>query len=452
MRKRDKKFERFHRHSLIQYGLSFDFTTPSPDARFGITLIGPVDDEKRSYEFNFYPPLEKIHAGSSYLSVMHIESKRRDTIITILPKTEDKKFQDPFFVFTTHVVRSNLSHITKLYLTIVNNQLRGDIATPIWNPHFNMEWFIRSVIPNEYHSLDFFDPEQSMDSVDVSKIPQGSYIAGKSSYGLTASRSGKLLGFYPGTSDFSGWRAVSMRIGRLYEPLIAIMYLKNHSDYKFYEIGFTSVENGNGIDGCQVDGKINCSAIDFAAEFKCSKFNCDFEATYISQCVIEMACGFPFIDLVKFSERQVKQANTNIWMTKYECKEIRLYRNPELEKEILNLCHHSASLKGPKFDAVIQTEPYIEIRNKLENLARECNEKAKQVPVDLKIIEQFKQYKQNVLNVQSDDSILLDPTLDRIEKRQCRIFSLIQEENQDEFVKETIEQMEDYCELLKKKK
>lgn len=452
MSKRVKKFERFHRHSIIQYGLAFDFTTPSPNAQFGITLIGPVDDEKRSYEFLFNPPIEKIYAGSSHLSILHIESKRRDTIITILPKTNDKSFQDPFYIFSTHVARSHGDHITKLYLTIVNNQLRGDINVPIWNPHFNMQWFIRSVIENTYNTLEFFDPDQSLESVDVSKIPQGSYIAGKSSYGITASRFPKLLGFYPGTSDFSGWRAVSMRIGRLYEPLIAIMYLKHHSDYVFNEIGFTCIENGNGVDGCQVDGRISCGGVDFAVEFKSSKFNCDFEATYICQCVIELACGFPFVDLVKFSERQVKQPNSNVWTTQYECREIRLYRNPELEKEIINLGHHAASIKGTKFEDIIKTEPYVNIRSKLEKIAQECNQKATQIPVDLKIIEKFKEYKKNTIDIQSQDSILLDPTLDRIEKRQCRIFALIQEENQDEFVKETIEQMEDYCELLKKKK
>jgi hypothetical protein len=424
MSKRVKKFERFHRHSVIQYGLSFDFTTPSPTSKLGITLIGPVDEERRSYEFIFEPPLEKIHAGSSHLSIMHIESKRRDTLITILPKTEDKKFQEPFILFATHVVRLDPNYVTKMYLTIVNNQLRGDVTVPIWNPHFNMQWYIGL---DRYQSLDFSDAE---------RISYG---------GVTASKTGRLLGYYPGVSDFSGWRAVSMRVGRLYEPLIATLYLNHHPDYKFKESEFRFLENSN--DGAIVDGIINN---EFAVEFKSSKFNCDFEPVYMSQCILEMACGFPHVDLVKFCERQVK-ASGNLWVTTYECKEIRIYRNIELEKELVKLCRQSNVLKGPKFDAIIQTEPYVKMRATLENLTHQCNQNATQIPVDLKVVEKFKQYKQNLLDIQMDDSCLLDPVLDRIEKRQCRIFSAFQEENPSEFVKETIDQIQDYAELLKKR-
>lgn len=477
MSKRVKKFERFHRHSIHQYGLTFTFTTPSPNAQFGVTLVGgPVDDEKRSYEFIFDPQLEKIHAGSSYLTIMHIESKRKDTTITVLPKTEDKKFQEPFMLFPTHVCRTNKLAVTKMYLTIVNNQLRGDINIPIWNPHFNMQWFIGT---NRYHALDFFDPDQSLELVDVSKIPQGSYITGKPSFnGITASRTGRLLGYYPGTnSDFSGWRAVSMRLGRLYEPLIATIYLNHHPDYKFKEVGFLSLENGSPIDGSQVDGIIND---EFAVEFKSSKFNCDFEPVYISQCIMEMACGFPHIDLVKFCERQVRVSGAggpgnshpenphhdssvgnpgasgpgvshprnSLWATEYSCKEIRLYRNIELERDLITLCKESNALKGPKFDAIIQTEPFVNMRVKLEHLAKQCNENAKMIPVDLKLVERFKIYKQNILDIQSEDSCVLDPVLDRIEKRQSKIFADFQEEDKTSLVTETLKQIQDYTDIL----
>lgn len=453
MKKRVKKtyFERFHRHRVIQYGLAFDFTTPSPDTKFGITLIGQVDEERRNYEIRFDPPLEKIYGGSSHFSVTHIESKRKDTVITVLPKTEDKMLQGDFMIFPTHVIKSNAQGaLLLIYLTIVNNQMRGDINVPIWNPHFNLQWCLNRLLDNRYQALDFFDPEFKGGPVDVSKIPQGSFIANKTSYGLTSSRTGKLLGYFPGTSDFSGWKAVSMRIGRLYEPIIAATYLKHHSDYKFKEIGFTSLEEGSDADGAQIDGLING---EFAVEFKSSKFNCDFEPNYISQCIMEMACGFPHVDLVKFCEKQVKTSGTNIWTTTFECKEIRLYRNKDLEKELIGLCKQSMAIQRAnpsKFEALMQTEPYVKMRATLESLATECNQKAKQIPVDLKLIEDIKRYKQNTLDIQMEDSITLDPIIDRIEKRQARIFAAFQEENKEGFVKETMEQIQDYSELVKK--
>lgn len=442
MTKRVKKqelFERFYRHRIVQYGLFFDFTTPSPNARFGVTLIGPsTDEEKRSYEIRFNPPIEKIHGSSSYLNITHATSKRMDTVLTILPKTTDKKLQVPFVIFSTHVVRiEDEKHVVCMYLTIVNNQLRGDIDTPIWQPHFNMQFFMGRNV-KKYLPLDFFDPEYK-GPTDVSKIPQGSFIAAKVSYGLTSSRSGKLLGFFPGVSDFSGWKAVSMRTGRLYEPVIAGLYLKHHPEYTFNEIGFTSFQNGSEADGAQIDGLING---EFAVEFKSSKFNCDFEPSYISQCILEMACGFPHVDLVKFCERQ-KKTNDNVWETTYECKEIRIYRDVELEKQVIDLCKQA--MKNPKL-----SETFGDMRSRLQKIAAECNEKATQIPIDLKFIESFRRYKEDTLATQANDAIIMDPVMDRIEKRQARIFAAYQEENRNDFIRETMDQIQDYSELVKK--
>ena len=471
----------FHRHRIIHASLAFDFTSPSATTKFGLSSDS-IDEERRNYEILFNPPLEKIYASSSYLTVTHIPSKRMDTRICILPCTEDKKMESNHLIFVTHYVTldDQLNHCVSLHLSITNNQMRGDTDVPIWNPVFRFEWFCNRETGGRYKALGI--PISGGKFFDTSKFPQGSAIIGKGTGGISSNRTGKLVGFYleesaptGGGVTFTGWRAVTVRFGRISEIVGVLMYLKHHPDRVFSEAGYMSI--GDTLDGSQVDGIISTKLAvgaeisDFtsvpgvpgaegqgpevvsAIELKSSRSNCDFEASHISQCIGEMACGFSHIDLVRYCECPVKEPGKNVWSTKYECKEIRIHQNQEIEDELLKLCRQSAPLLKSNYKAFVelmQTPPYQKMRSYLEHMAKECNERAVQIPVDLELLDRLKKYKESVLNVQFDDSLTIDPVMDRIEKRQARIFAAFQEEDKLEIIRESMDQIQDYAELVKK--
>ncbi len=471
----------FNRQRIILHGLAVDFTTPSNECKFGIVCTSqPTSTESLSFEIRFNPPLEKIHASSSSVSIMHIESKRNDTRIFILPSTNDKKLQGNYILLPTHVIKldQKLDKIEIMYLSLQNCQLRGDVGTPIWEPVFNMRWFLNKELDGRFKALDIV-MDQSEEH-DVSKIPQGSALLGKQSGGITSSRVAKLVGYYPGRFEaIVGWKAVAVRFGKIYENVAMMMYMKKHADRVFHEVGFMSLEGSlSGLDGAMCDGIISevgaqrqrssnpsesansadsaesaqLGSLRYPIELKCSRSSCNFESSHIAQCIWELACGFPHIDLVRFCERQAKDTNSQTWSTVYECKEIRIYRDLEREAELIKLCKQSnLILKNDfnRFTELMQTPPYVKMRGFLDKMAAECNEKAQIVPVDADAIQRLVHYKKNVLDIQDLESFVLHPILDRIEKRQARIFAAYQEEDKSDFIRETMSQMQDYGELVK---
>jgi len=467
----------FHRHRIIHASLAFDFTTPSPVTKFGLSSDSTGDDS-RNYSIVFTPPLDRLSASSSYLTVTHLESKRMDTRICILPTTEDKKLEGTWFTFVTHYVEldAQLNACIGAQLSLTNCQLRGDIATPIWLPSFRLEWFCeRELGKGSYVPIDInASIVPNGGGTDVSKQLQGSgAVLSKGIGGITSSRTGKLIGYHQDGGQkevFNGWKAASVRFGKVHEPIAMLMYMKNHPDRIFTEAGYMSI--GDTVNGAMVDGVVSDTAkpvsdttapgvpsalsepliVHGAIEFKCSRSNCNFEPFHISQCIWEMACGFPYVDLVRYAEIPTKQPGTNIWNIQYECKEIRIYHNQELEDELIKLCKQSAPLlksNYAKFTELMQTAPYQKMRSYLENMAKECNERALSVPVDTDLLKRLEAYKENVIKIQFDDSLTVHPIMDRIEKRQARIFAAFQEADKRDFVQEAMAQVQDYAELVK---
>lgn len=447
---------RVRRDRVILNGLAFDFTTPSPESTIGVSICGNPKSDLLPMEIRFSPPLEKIYAASSTLAVMHIESKRTDTFLTILPHTEHKRLtKERYFEFATHVCKMDtetVSVVEVMYVTLNNEQLRGDVPTPIWRPSFNLGLGFHE----RYECLPFFPPDTPLtEPVDLSQVPQntGYPVTHKPAGGITSSRVPKLLGFYPGKDSFSGWRSAAVRFGRMSEEKAILMYLKQHPDYTYRETGFRSLENAGILDGAMSDGIITIeeSGETFPIELKASRANCNFEAAHLAQCIWEMATGFPFIDLVRYCERQVRNAQGQ-WETGYECKEIRLYRHPETERTIIELCQraHSLQYKDPaKFDQLTQeSEEFCKIRKQLEELATQANKDAKIIPVDVTVLQELEAYKQHVMDTQDIDNQVAHPLLDRIEKRQARIFAAFQEADAQTITKEVCEQLKDYTDLL----
>jgi hypothetical protein len=461
----------FHRHRVIHGSLAFDFTTPSPEAKFGVSSDDP--DDTRNYTILFNPPLEKSHGSSSYLTITHIESKRMDTRICILPKTEEKRLIRNWFIFVTHLVQldEQLNACIGAQLAVTNCQLRGDVDTPIWKPVFRLDWFCdRELGSGRYIPLNPVPTDSSL-PVDVSRQPQGSgTIINKGAGGISSNQAGKLIGYFMSKDGkkeaFTGWKAATVRFGKVNEPVAMLMYMNHHKDRVFSEAGYMSI--GETLHGAMVDGVVSTQAsthdpiipngverdLSGAVEFKCSRSNCNFEPFHISQCIWEMACGFPHVDLVRYAEIPNKQPGTNVWETLRVCKEIRIYRNQELEDELIRLCKLSHPLSKnnyAQFCELMQTEPYQKMRSYLEHMASKCNECASPIPVDLDLLKRLEKYKEHTLSIQFDDSLSVHPIMDRIEKRQARIFAAFQEVDAVEFIRETMDQMQDMGELVSAK-
>jgi hypothetical protein len=427
-----------YRHRILLNGLAFDFTTSMQNAQYGLTLIGsPTDTEEQTYEVKFVSPLTE----NVVIAVTHVESKRTDTVFSVYPDSDDFQVQGDFTVFPTHVVGTQ-----SLLFTLNNVQLRGDVPVPVWVPAFNLQWFVNREVGNRYIPLNFVHPLHT-GSVDLSLVPQRMRITAKPSGGITSSRCPKLLGYYPGGGDggaFTGWRAAAMRFGRLYEVVAVLMYLKRHPDYVFREVGFLSLEHGNDLDGAQPDGLVGQGG---GVEIKCSKTNCLFEPSHVAQCIWELGCGLTYVDLVRFCEKQVKR--DKLWVTEYECREVRIHRDPVLEKHVIGLCKRAHQVRDPKlFAELTQGDEYVNLRDHLATIAEEYNQRSEVIPVDVSVIDRLRAYKAQLLSTPPKVSPV--GILDDIERRQARIFSLFQEEGrEDELVDETAQQIRDYTEILR---
>lgn len=447
---------RLRRVRVNASGLAFDLTTPSPDTMLGVTVSHDRGDILH-VELCFSPPLEKIYGSSTVLSVTHLQSRRTDTRISILPHTDDKRVTEKIFLeFVTHVARmTDPSRVGLVYLDLENVQMRGDTDVPVWKPRFNLGLgFYEQLFPGRYRGLPFFPPD-TQGPVDLALVPQGRMITHKPSGGITGRKVPNLLGYYASEEGDpfeapTGWKAVSVRFGRQTEAIATLMYLKKHPERTFQEIGFLSSEHGGILDGAQCDGVVEEDDVRFAIEFKASRFNCRFEGSYIAQCIWEMGCGFPSVDLVRYCERQVREGSC--WEMRRECREIRFYRDLDTEQKVIALVQKAAAVKRKshkEFFHLINTPPYVEMRKHLDNLAEQANEHAEDIPVDDSLIESLQEYQKNALVEQDLDNVVMDPLLDRIEKRQAVIFSALQENRLPS--KEICEQIHDYTDMLKPK-
>lgn len=463
---------RMRRIRFILGSLAFDFTTPSPDADFAVSTIGPMDGDRIHFRINFAPILEKEHATSSTISVTHFPSKRRDTVIVVLPKTEDKKGVSfganyDYLEFCTHTVKIERDNVSVLYVTLNNVQMRGDVDVPIWKPEFNfgLGYFPR-LFEGKYEPLAFYPPDINFGGViDLACIPQKySLVSFKPSGGITGSKVAKLIGYYQSPTfqsqeQFTGWSAVNVRFGREGEDTLKLIHLLNHPEFtKMKEVGYLSIsQEVRQNDGSEPDLIVeDDKGIPFPVEYKYSRSNCTIYGNHIAQCIWEMASGptFPHCYLVRGCERQTK-VGTNQWTTIMEFKEIKLFRSEEKEKELIRLCVNALKFYNnkdyPKFLELMETEPYKQFRDYLDRLAEESDKKATKLEIREEMIKEMNDYRQQILDKQEEDVLTSHPIMDRIEKRQARLFAAFQEEDREVFWRETCEQIGDYSELLKNK-
>lgn len=407
--------------SLTHKNVKFDFTQLSKETEIGLISTG-FD----AYEFTFRPALP----GPFKLKISDAPSKTSACTLSIC---SDQKESKEYLETATHVCKLNKDkEVTHLYLKLENVQLNGNIQTPIWHPKFRLGLFLANkLIDNRYTPLHFV-PTDNLKEFDLSLVPQDNPIPLKPNGGRTGSKIAKQIGYYPGPETaFTGWKAVAVTFGRLNEFMVLMQYLKHHVDYSAKEIGWIGLKPDSN-DGCQPDAIIfDRERNSWPLEIKCSKSNCSFEGSHIAQCIWEMACNkSPYMDLVKYCEKSINTQG-NVWKVQRECREIRIYRSEELEAEVL---------KG-------QASP--DLMKKLDTVAQECNERAVQIPVDDGIIEEIRKYKESHIS-QEEEVEAKDSFLDRIEKRQNRIFCSFQDHQKDQLVNEIFDQVSDYGEMIRK--
>lgn len=456
-----RKIEYMRRQRLILNGLAFDFTTPSPDVNMGITCVGAMKEgmDRLHFEIRFKPPLEKVYARTSTIEITHIESKRTDTRIVVLPSTEDKRnvslLDSTLFYceFATHIVKINEQGVEILFLTILNVQMRGDVDVPIWVPSFDYGIAFFPKLFN-YKGLPFWPPNIEFDALEPSRIRANQQPVYFRSNGnnISGSQVAKLLGYYATMNDdnvVSGWKAVAMRFGVTMEPFIIMFYMLAHPEYQqCEEAGWWAYKDSTSM-GTWVDAIISNSDNRWGLECKASKTSASFEGSHIAQCIWSMACGnTQFHDLVKYNEKCIKIDDK--WTTVPSCKEARIYRNEEKEKELIDLCIKAKNSKSP-LSELWASPPYVNMRAWLDNLAADATKIAKSIPVVSETVQQMCMYRQNILKEQEANCVVLDPVLDRIEKRQAHMFALYQENNAgDAFQSEVCDQIRDLVELIKK--
>jgi len=454
-----RKFEYLRRNETFLNGIAFKVTTPSPDSHFAINIVGNGKKDRVYYSLTFKPPLEKIYAKSTTIEITHIDSKRTDTRIVVLPESDDKtaiSYGDAlkYIEFNTHQVRVHEDSVYELFICLLNVQMRRDVDVPIWVPNFNYNLgFFPKMFPNRFEGLPFYPYNIDLGPVDMTKIPcmiplPNKYVGGE----ITGSQVGKLLGYYANNTDndFTGWKGVAARFGTIMEPVIILLYLAAHPNFSYKEPGWwpfrDRVGAGTWTDGVITDEQGNV----FGLECKASQNNYNFEGTHIAQCIWAMACGnTPCHDLVKYGEKKVRV--DNVWSKIPMCRETRIMRNVEKEEEIIQLCMASKKCKSPgEFLQLISTEPYVNMRNYLDNMANKANTECHtSIDVQNDLIQEMEMYKEKALLVQESSCLGLHPIIDRIEKRQAHMFALFQEEDKEKFRREVCDQMKDYSELIK---
>lgn len=434
-KKRKNEHPRVRRLRLILGDLAFDVSTEQADLQFGVSR----ENKQMDFTIRFDPPLEKECGATTYIQVTHIPSKRRDCEIVILPHTTIKNTrrieERCFLVFPSHAVELSADGrlVQCLYLSLVNEQLRGDCDTPIYRPTFRYN----EILGERYHPLEYFPPIDLGIPIDATKFPQGHPLTfkGKDS-GIPSSKFGKYLGYYQGESeDFNSYRLANMRFGVMSEPLLVAVYLDHFKDRHFYQAGYYS----NNVIAAQPDGLIDSDGL---FEAKSSRNNCIFEGSHIAQIIGSMAvCDKDWCDLTKFCEKRVKNEKGE-WTVAYTWRCIRLYRNKVLENLIIPLIVKSAA--SPHF---VDSEEYSLIRKELDEIANSANTtRSTEMPVPQEVLDRMHNYKRTYFAEQAQRIDSIHPIMDSIEKRQARIFAAYYDGNS--MIQEIHEQIRDYLDLL----
>lgn len=430
--------------------IAVDLTTPCADVYHGVEVVQSDENEELHLEVRFNPKLSRQDAAKSCLNLLHIPTKRTIGQVVILPYTSVKdlyRFEEEcqvYMAFPSHAVRFDWDDgmlVEALYVKVVNVQMDGNRTTPQYVVHFEYTGHDR-ITPLEY-----YPPIKLLkQSIDARTYPQRLALSFKPKTGLTSSRVAKKLGYYPGPDNFNQWKRLAMRFGRRYEVVALLNYLDKRPAVSFQETGFHETAScAAQPDGLLTDpnatattgqGFEHLDPTKGVIEIKCSTSNCNFEGPHIAQAMWEMmAVNVAWCDLVRYCERQECDPMTKKWHTVRTIRIIRMYRNQTKDDALLN--------------AVQNPQKRDEMRQQLDRMAQEANERESEQPVDDSVHRLLDQARRDYFAQHAMEVDVVDPTLDRIEKRQALIFDHFQTNREGvELRQEVLAQIQDLAHIL----
>ena len=313
--------------------------------------------------------------------------------------------------------------------------MRCDNPTPIW------QLYLSPPVHDRYEPLPYFPPVVLDMPMDATMYPQRLPLSFKSNTGITSNRVPKLLGYYPGKDEMTNWKRVAIRNGRLKETEAVFTYLHHYPKRTYSETGYHETEQAF---GCQPDGLIHDPeqkkvGTDGLIEIKCSTKSCLLEGPHFAQAIWEMmTTQRPWIDVMRYCVRQVYRSETKKWETQRVFRVVRLFREPKKEEQLL------AALK----DASLAEE----MRVQLDKMALDANTThSEEQTVDDAVVKLLQTHREQYFEQHKRQVEVVDPALDRMDKRHAVIFELFQAESRvSELHTPVAEQIQDLVEIIKK--
>lgn len=430
--------------------IAVDLTTPCPDVNHGVEVVQSDQNEELHLEVRFVPSLSRQDAAKSCLNLLHIPTKRTIGQVVILPYTNNKdlrRFEQErqvYMAFPSHAVRFDWEDgmlVQALYVKVVNVEMDGNRTLPHYVVHFEYTGHDR------IKSLEYYPPIKLLkQDIDARTYPQRLAMSFKPKTGLTSSRVAKKLGYYPGPDNFNQWKRLSMRFGRRYEVIALLNYLSKRPSVQFQETGFHETDTcAAQPDGLLTDpdaapttgqGFEHLDVTRGIIEIKCSTTNCNFEGPHVAQAMWEMmAVNVAWCDLVRYCERQVLDTGTRKWHTVRTIRIIRMYRNKAKDQALL--------------EAVQNEEKALEMRQQLNNMAYQANKREQEQVVDDTVHQMLDSARNEYFAQHAMEVDVVDPALDRIEKRQALIFDHFQTDREGvKLRQEVAAQIQDLAQML----
>jgi len=378
MKRKNESF--FYRNRSVLNDIAFDFTSKVHHHVIKCETISG----KSHYKFQFDKPL----CSDTYLTITHMPSKRQDICLNLTSEINEFIKTDKFFVYETHSISIDMKC---MYIGLENINLCGyddQENVYIYRPMFDLgiNFFDKTM----YKRLNYIAPDK-IAGIDASQISQNNPLWTKRAGAITSSSVQKYLGFFVPESDFNwtlqtknsftGWMGVRVRFGSMKEDDMILTYLNSYPNRIFKQTGYSVHPNNPKKWGASPDGIVIVDGKRRIVEFKASMTgDCNFKGYYIAQVLWEMEClGVKTGDLVKYSE---KKRNTND-TAKITCRVATIHQDVELQAEIEKLVEESKKVTdSAKFKKLVYTQKYIDIREKLDNIARNLAYDEINVPFD----------------------------------------------------------------------
>jgi len=403
------------------------------------------NEESMDFAIHFRPPLSRTAARNVHVGVVYcgqkIQRARTPYLCHIQVLTGSggckyslrKDFLD-YELFETHQLRTynNDKTIGSLYLTFENNMTRPDHAVGVYielKVDMTLKMLPR-LLPGEF--LMWFppdvDPAAYGINIDPRLIPQRTRlwfklrgISGTKAYILVGfmvpkkgSKDAETYNFYK-SSSFGSFQRSIMRLGSLMEDYALLSYFSEYKWKRFQEMGWCPAPKGYPCgwgaspDGLIIDDRITWSDVPHktstayknyynisrgVCEIKTSERRTDVSAYYIPQMYMEMiSLECVWADLLRF--HHCREYENGKWIFKDKLYVYRIYRDPDLETEMVKLWKYALEHLDTLVD-VVATLPYVNFREKLETKAKSMKPSII-IEAPLDIYERYTQHRDNLV-------------------------------------------------------